>query len=135
MRKLDMVNWNALLRLFVNIIPSEDQILSPLFMSSSFTFHDELMGQVFLFSIESLFGQFSTCSRFYSKAVKTKDHHKPHNYTLSNICFSYKFLIERTTTRQRKPGKINLLCKYSVTVDLNFKKYLLNIFYDLRYFF
>ena len=62
-----MVNWNALLRLFVNIIPSEDQILSPLFMSSSFTFHDELMGQVFLFSIESFFGQF-----FYLQSVLRK---------------------------------------------------------------
>ena len=84
------------------------------------------MGQVFLFP----------CSGFYVKAVKTKDHdHKPHNNTLSDLCFPYKFLIERTTTRRRKPGKINLLGEYSVTVDLNFKEYLLNIVYDLRHFF
>ena len=93
------------------------------------------MDQVFLFSIERFLVSFSTCSRFYVKAVKTKDHHKPHNNTLSDLCFPYKSLIERTTTRRRKPGKINLLGEYSVTVDLNFKEYLLNIFYDLRYFF
>ena len=55
-----------LLRLFVNIIPGEDEISSPLFVSSSFTFQ-EFMGQVFLFSIESFFGQF-----FYLQSVLRK---------------------------------------------------------------
>ena len=93
------------LKAMLILFPAKMRFQVRYFMSSCYIFH-EFMGQVFLCSIESFLVSFSTCSRFYVKAVKTKDYHKPHNNTLSDLCFPYKFLIERTTTRRRKPEKL-----------------------------